>query len=93
MQILANGVTVASGAASLNTAIPNDSGGNVAKVVRVQCTAFAYIKFGKGTQTASSTSIMISPNCSEDFRTTGCDNFAVIQQSAAGSVNVTPVEC
>lgn len=86
------GVTVASGAASAQTAIPNNSAGVVAKYVRVSVTAAAHIRFGKTTATATANDTLVMPSDAIVLNVQNYDVFAVIQDSAAGTVNVVPIE-
>jgi hypothetical protein len=86
------GVTVASGAASAQTAIPINSAGVVAKYVRVAATAPAHIRFNKTTAVATTNDTLLMPGDSLVLNVQNYDVFAVIQNAAAGFVNVVPVE-
>ena len=90
--IVAVGVTLTSGAASTNSALPNNSSGKAPNYVRVQVTNYAFIKFGVSGVTATSNDILISPNEAEVFALSGNTYIACIQQATGGVVNVTPLE-
>lgn len=86
------GVTVASGAASAQTAIPVNSAGVVAKYVRVAATVAAHIRFNKTTAVATANDLLLMPSDAVVLCVQNYDVFAVIQDTAAGTVNVVPVE-
>lgn len=90
--IQAAGTSIATSGTSANAAIPNTASGTRPNYVRVQVTAFAYIKFGASGVTATTNDILMSPNEPEVFTVSGNTYIAAIQQAAAGSVNVTPLE-
>lgn len=64
----------------------------VAKYVRIMATAFAHVKVGKGSATALATDTLVGPNCDLIFNVSGADTIAAIQDTAAGVVNVVPLE-
>lgn len=86
------GVTVASGVASAQTAIPVNSAGVVAKYVRVACTVAAHIRFNKTTAVATANDLLLMPGDAVVINVQNYDVFAVIQDAAAGFVNVVPIE-
>lgn len=86
------GVTVASGVASAQTAIPVNSAGVVAKYVRVTATVAAHIRFNKTTATATTNDLLLIPGDAVVLCVQNYDVFAVIQNAAAGFVNVMPIE-
>ena len=92
IQIQAAGVTLTTGAASTNSAIPNTASGTRPNYARIQSTAFCFVKFGAAGVTATSNDILLSPNESEIYKVSGNTYIAGIQQAAAGLLNVTPLE-
>jgi hypothetical protein len=86
------GITVASGATTAQTAIPVNSAGVVAKYVRVTATVAAHIRFNKATATATTNDLLLIPGDSAVLCVQNYDVFAVIQNAAAGFVNVVPIE-
>lgn len=86
------GITVASGAASAQAAIPVNSAGVVAKYVRVACTVAAHIRFNKTTAVATANDLLLMPSDAVIINVQNYDVFAVIQDAAAGTVNVVPIE-
>lgn len=91
-QIQAVGTTITTSGTSANAAIPNNGSGKSPNYVRVQASAFAYIKFGVSGVAATTNDILLSPNEPETFAVSGNTFIAAIQQAAAGVVNVTPLE-
>ena len=89
------GTQLASGAStSAATAIPTNSSGLVPTKVRVSATAAACIRFGvSATVVATTGDAMVQPGDSQLFRIPlGVTHFAVIQVSAAGLVQISPIE-
>jgi SH3-like domain-containing protein len=91
-QVAATGARLASGVASANAAIPNNSAGNLPRFVRITATAAAHIRFGPATPVAVNTDVMVQPGDPLVLVVAGNTNFAVIQETAAGVVIVTPLE-
>lgn len=95
-----NGITVsvtgkqqASGAASAGTTLPVDSAGNIPRYIRVAATAPACFRLGWGSlPTAVATDLQVQPGDAVIISTNGASHFAVIQVSAAGIVQVSPLE-
>lgn len=91
--VVATGKSQATGAASAGTTLPNDQSGGVARVVRVSATASAYFRMGSGAQTAVAGDLMIQPGDSAVLAVPrGFTNFAAIQVSVAGILQISPVE-
>lgn len=88
------GVNLATGAASTNAAIPTASSGTVPFKVRVSATAAAAIKVGTSSGvTAVAGDLMVQPGDAVVLNIPrGCTHIAAIQISAAGVVNVAPLE-
>jgi hypothetical protein len=89
MQIFATGVTITTGAASASASIPNCVNGTKPKYIRVAATAAAYVKMGA---TAVAGDILIQPGDSVVLAVAGAPTIAAIQVSAAGLVQVSPLE-
>ena len=92
IQVVSTGVNVASAAISAVGTIPNNTAGAVAKFARFAVTQATYIRLGTGTPVAVSTDLMVLPGESEVIATLGMLNFAVLQVTTAGIVQVSPIE-
>jgi len=94
LQATVRGVNQATGAASAVVAIPNNSSGQKARLVRVYATQDAYIKQGIAGITAAAGDMIVGAggagavilNCN------GASHIACIQVSVAGLINITPLE-
>ena len=93
MTITKTGVQQATSAASAGGTIPLDSSGNVPKYIRIAATAAACVRIGAGAQTAVVTDMQVQPGDSVIMSVpSGYTNFAAIQVSAAGIVQISPLE-
>ena len=93
LQVGATGLGITTGATSANGNIPNDSSGTKPKYVRIAATAAAYVRIGNGAQTAIAGDMLVQPGDSVIVRVpAGTPNVGAIQVTAAGIVNVTPLE-
>lgn len=91
--VVATGKSQASGAASAGTTLPTNSSGEIPRYIRVAATAPACFRLGFGSlPTAVATDIQIQPGDAVIMTTNGASHFAVIQVSAAGVVQVSPLE-
>lgn len=90
--IFAVGKQQASGAASAGSTIPLDSAGNVPRYIRVAATAAACIRLGGAGVTATANDTQIQPGDALIMATSNQTNFAVIQVSAGGLVQISPLE-
>lgn len=90
--IYVRGGTITTGAASSRIAIPNDASGNLPQFVRVVATAAAYVAVGDSGVTAAAGDAMVQPGDAVILKVGGCTNIAAIQVSAAGTVQVSPLE-
>lgn len=91
--VVATGKSQASGAASAGTTLPTDSSGVVPKYVRVAATAPACFRFGFGSlPTALATDLQVQPGDAVILSVNNATHFACIQVSAAGVVQVSPLE-
>ena len=92
LQIFATGVNITTGAASAGATIPLASNGAVPRYIRITASANACVRIGTGAQTAVATDAVVQPGESLILATLGCTHIAAIQQAAAGTVQVSPVE-
>ena len=92
LQITATGISLTTSATSAPGTIPNNSAGAPAKYIRITATAAAYVRIGTGAQTAVATDMIVHPAESVIMSTLGCTNIAALQVTAAGIVQVSPVE-
>lgn len=91
--VLANGVNIATGAASANSALPNTAAGTAPCAVRIAVTSAAHIKIGTAGVAAAATDLLVQPNYPTVLGIpNGITHIAAIQDAAAGTVNVTPLE-
>lgn len=92
MMITAVGFTAATGAASARTTIPVNSAGESPRYIRVAGINECYVKLGNSTVTATANDILIQPADSIVLAVSGATNIAYIQGTAAGKINVVPLE-
>lgn len=91
--VTTTGKTQASGAASAGQALPVDSAGNIPRYIRIAATAAACFRLGVGgVPTAVTTDLQVQPGDAVILSTNGATHFAVIQVSAGGVVQVSPLE-
>ncbi|MDE2098900.1 MAG: hypothetical protein KGL39_16725 [Patescibacteria group bacterium] len=91
--ITTTGVTIATSGTSASATIPNDSSGNLPSYIRVVATAAACVRLGKTTAIAVTTDAQVQPGDALILQVPkGIDKIAAIQVSAAGVVQVSPLE-
>lgn len=91
--IMATGVNMTTGAASTSSALPNTLAGIVPRYVRITTTAAAHVRLGVVGLTAVATDVMVIAGESLVLEVPqGITHIAAIQDTAAGTVNVAPVE-
>lgn len=91
--ITSAGFSAATGAASAATAIPNNSSGNVPNYIRVAARNECYVKLGIAGVAATVNDILVQPADSVVLQVPkGITHIAYIQGTAAGQINVTPLE-
>jgi hypothetical protein len=90
--ISVTGIQIATTATSANATIPNDSSGNIPRWIRIAASAPACVRLGTGAQTAVATDLQVQPGDAVIIATGGRNNIAAIQVSAAGVVQVSPLE-
>lgn len=86
------GIQLVTSAVSAGNTIPLDSAGNVPRLIRISATAAAGVRIGLGAQTAVATDVQVQPGDSLVMTTNGCTHIAAIQVSAAGVVQISPLE-
>ncbi len=92
VNITQTGFTAATGASSARSAIPVDSAGNIPRYIRVAGINECYVKLGGAAVAATANDTLIQPADSVIMVVSGATNIAYIQGSAAGKVNVMPLE-
>lgn len=92
LQIFTTGASITTSAASAGATIPLDSNGKVPRYIRISATVSACVRIGTGAQTAVATDLLVQPSEAVILATLGSTHIAAIQLSAAGVVQVSPVE-
>jgi hypothetical protein len=90
--ITVTGVTVASGATSASVAMPTLPGGVLPKWVRIAASNAAYVKLGASGVTAAAGDAIVQPGDALVLRAHGHTFIAALQQSAAGIVQISPLD-
>ena len=91
--IAAAGFSAATGAASASTAIPSDSSGRAPSYIRVASRNECYVKLGTSGVAATTADVLVQPADSVILQVPkGITHIAYIQGTAAGQVNVVPLE-
>ncbi|WP_343577944.1 hypothetical protein [Pseudomonas sp.] len=91
--VTVTGATIATGAASASAGIPKASSGEYPRYIRIAATAAAYVRIGKGAQTAIATDLLVQPGDAVVLAVaSGLDTVAAIQVTAAGVVQISPLE-
>ncbi len=93
MSVLATGANITTGVASASSAIPVNSAGEIPRYIRVAVTAAAHVRIRATSATAVTTDMLVMPGDAVTLHVpNGVTHIAAIQNAAAGSVNVTPLE-
>jgi hypothetical protein len=93
LTVMSTGSTTATGAASAGAAIPNGLNGVIPRYIRVSATAACTFRIGAGAQTAVTTDLLIQPGDAVVLHVPGgITNYAAIQVTAPGVVQVSPME-
>ena len=95
LKIIKDGLTVTTSATSASAAIPTNSAGVRARVVRVSCpnsAHYAYVLPGPSTVVATSSSIAIGNFSDIVLDVSGCTHIAYIQGSTGAVINISPIE-
>lgn len=90
--VTSTGIQLTTSAVSANGSIPLDSAGNVPRYIRVAATVAACVRIGTGTPVAVTTDMQVQPGDAVIMSTNGMTKIAAIQVSAAGVVQVSPLE-
>jgi hypothetical protein len=90
--IVTTGFSAATGAASARTAIPTNAAGAAPNYIRVSARNECYVRVGSSTVVATANDALIQPADSLILRVQGNTHIAYIQGTAAGLVNVVPLE-
>jgi hypothetical protein len=91
--VVKTGVSQASGAASAGGALPTCQSGEIPRYIRVAASAPACFRMGAGAQTAVATDLQVQPGDAVTLHVPGgFTNFAVIQVSAGGVVQISALE-
>jgi hypothetical protein len=90
--ILATGVSAATGGASARSAIPTNSAGALPNYIRVSGRNECYVKVGNSTVVATGNDALVQPADSLILRVGGNTHIAYVQGTAAGQINVMPLE-
>ena len=91
--VTTSGFSAVTGAASAATAIPNDSSGRAPNYIRVAARNECYVKLGTAGVVATANDILVQPADSVILAVPkGITLIAYIQGTAAGQVNVIPLE-
>lgn len=87
------GANITTGAASARVALPLDSAGNVPRYVRVSATVAARVSLGLVASNALATDALLIPSDAMNMAVpAGLTHLCAIQDTAAGTVNVVPLE-
>jgi len=92
LTITKTGTTLAVTGTSARVAIPTDTSGVVPKCARVSCSSAMYVKIGDSSVSAVAGDLLIHPAESVELRTIGLTHIAAIQVSAAGTLQISPIE-
>lgn len=91
--VIATGINITTGAASANAALPPDASGQVPRKVRISVTSAARVRIGTSGLAAIATDLLVQPAAPVVLSIPrGLTHIAAIQDTAAGAVNVTPLE-
>lgn len=91
--VTVTGATITTSGTSAGATIPNNSAGEKPRYIRVAATAAAYVRIGVGAQTAVTTDMLVQPGDAVVMAVpSGVTHIAAIQVTAAGVVQVSPLE-
>lgn len=91
--VMATGVSAVTGAASASSTIPSASDGNKPRYIRVAARNECYVKLGVAGVAATANDILVQPADSVVLHVpAGVTTIAYIQGTAAGLVNIVPLE-
>ncbi len=91
--VQAVGAKITTSGSSANVAIPVDSAANNPRYIRIAASAAACVKLGKDNTVAATTNdTQVQPGDAIIMSTNGMTYIAAIQVSAAGQVQISPLE-
>lgn len=93
LTVVVTGSTTTTSGTSAGATIPNASSGEKPRYIRVAATAACTFRIGAGAQTALTTDLLIQPGDAVVLQVpSGIDQYAALQVTAAGIVQVSPME-
>lgn len=92
ISVVKTGSIIAFGAASANTPIPTDSSGTLPKYIRVAANAACYVRIGPAGTAAAAGDLLVQPADAVIMKVHNQTTVAAIQVSAAGTVQISPLE-
>jgi len=91
--VVAPGASITTGAASARVALPVCQSQEVPRYIRVSAINACYVRMGTSTVVATSTDTLVQPADAVVMQVPqGTTHMAAIQDSAAGKVNIVPLE-
>lgn len=92
ISVVKTGSIIAFSVSSANIAMPTDSAGTIPKYVRVAANAACYVKIGPAGVAAAAGDILVQPADAVILKVHNQAFIAAIQVSAAGTVQISPLE-
>lgn len=92
ISVVVTGVSIATSGTSASANIPLCQSGEIPKYIRIAATAPACVRLGNGTVTAVATDLQVQPGDAVILAVQQLTKIAAIQVSAAGIVQVSPLE-
>lgn len=93
MTVIKTGVNLATSAASAISPLPTAQSGEIPRYVRIAASVAAHVRLGIAGTTALATDMMVQPGDAVTVVVPrGITHVAAIQDTAAGTVNVVPLE-
>lgn len=92
ISVVKTGAIIAFTGTSANVAIPTDSSGTAPKYIRVAANAACYVKIGPAGVTAAAGDLLVQPADAVILKVHNQAYVAAIQVSAAGTVQISPLE-
>ncbi|MFV3416134.1 hypothetical protein ACNFH8_28110 [Pseudomonas sp. NY15436] len=92
ISVVVTGVSIATSGTSASANIPLCQSGEIPKYIRIAATAPACVRLGNGTVTAVTTDLQVQPGDAVILAVHQLTKIAAIQVSAAGIVQVSPLE-
>ena len=91
--VMATGASITTGGTTARVALPTALSGEIPRYVRVSSLNACYVRLGISTVNAVATDTLIQPADSVIMQVpSGITHMAAIQDSAAGKVNIVPLE-